>query len=65
MSNVAKEDIFDLLDYDTYFNLMNIKHNLNKEVNYEILELETEKEIYCMEIEDKNYDDFLYKIRST
>ena len=31
MSNVAKEDIFDLLDYDTYFNLMNIKHNLNKE----------------------------------
>ena len=27
MSNVAKEDIFDLLDYDTYFNLMNIKHN--------------------------------------
>lgn len=31
MSNVKKEDIFDLLDYDTYFNLMNIKHNLNKE----------------------------------
>ena len=31
MSNVAKEDIFDLLDYETYFNLMNIKHNLNKE----------------------------------
>ena len=32
MSNVAKEDIFDLLDYDTYFNLMNIKHNLNKRI---------------------------------
>lgn len=31
MSNVNKDDIFDLLDYDTYFNLMNIKHNLNKE----------------------------------
>ena len=31
MSNVSKEDIFDLLDYDTYFNLMNIKHNLNKD----------------------------------
>lgn len=31
MNNVAKEDIFDLLDYDTYFNLMNIKHNLSKE----------------------------------
>jgi len=30
-SNVKKNDIFDLLDYDTYFNLMNLKHNLNKE----------------------------------
>lgn len=39
------------------------RHNLNKEVNYEILELETEKEIYCLGVEDKNYDDFLYKIR--
>lgn len=31
MKNVEKDDIFDLLDYDTYFNLMNMKHNLNKE----------------------------------
>ncbi len=31
LNNVDKEEIFDLLDYDTYFNLMNIKHHLNKE----------------------------------
>lgn len=31
MRNVEKEDIFDLLDYDTYFRLMGIKHNLNKD----------------------------------
>lgn len=31
MRNVEKDDVFDLLDYDVYFNLMNMKHNLNKE----------------------------------
>lgn len=31
LKNVDKEEIFELLDYDTYFNLMNIKHHLNKE----------------------------------
>ena len=31
MENINKDDIFELLDYNTYFDLMNIKHNLNKE----------------------------------
>ena len=31
MDNVPKDDIFELLDYDTYFRLMDMRHNLNKE----------------------------------
>jgi len=30
INNVPKEDIFELLDYDTYFRLMDMRHNLNK-----------------------------------
>ena len=37
LDNVQKDDIFELLDYDTYFKLTNLRHNLNKELILEKL----------------------------
>lgn len=38
-------------------------NNKIKELKYEILEIKEEKEIYCLYVEDKNYEEFLYKIK--
>ena len=37
-------------------------YNSYDEFNFEIVELD-EKEIYCLRVEDEDYEDFLYKIR--
>ena len=38
-------------------------NNAIKELKYKIVEIENEKEIWGFNVEDENYDDYLYKIR--
>lgn len=51
-------------NYIKLFPIAVIKENNNvKELKYKIIEINKDKNVYCFGVEEKNYDDYLYKIR--